>query len=130
MGGKLGRRLAGMAGAFACAAVLTAGAASWAQPAFTDGSWGTDDGGAVSIDKSGTFNVVFTDQETHANVFSTGKVISKKPTADGKLELTLKPTAPAAGGIDAWIVDVAADGNGELYAVSKGERRKESNLTK
>jgi hypothetical protein len=133
MGGKLGRRLAGMAGAFACAVVLTAGAApgpTWSQPAFTDGSWGTDDGGAVTIDKTGAFNIVFTDQDTHANIFSTGKVTGKKPTGDGKLELTLKPTVPAAGGIDGWIVDVGADGNGELYAVANGARRKESNLTK
>ena len=129
MSGKLGRRLAGMAGALACVTVLAAGAA-WAQPTFTDGNWETDDGGAVTIDKTGVFNILFTDQVTHANVFSTGKVVSKTPTADGKLELTLKPTAAVPGGIDGWVIDVGADGNGELYAVSKGERRKESNLTK
>ena len=129
MGGKLGRRLASMAGALACVTILAAGTA-WAQPAFTAGDWATDDGGAVTVDKTGVFNILFTDQVTHANVFSTGKVVSKTPTADGKLELTLKPSAPVAGGIDSWVIDVGADGNGELYAVSKGERRKESNLTK
>ena len=129
MGGKLGRRRLGKAGALVCAAVLMAGAAL-AQPAFTEGNWGTDDGGAVSIDKSGVFNIAFTDQQTHANIFSTGKVVSKTPTSDGKLELTLKPSAPVPGDIDGWVVDVGADGNGELYAVSKGQRRKESNLTK
>jgi hypothetical protein len=129
MGGKLGRRLASMAGALACVTILAGGPAR-ALPAFTEGSWGTDDGGAVTVEKSGTFNILFTDQVTHANVFSTGKVVSKTPIAGDKLELTLKPSAPVAGGIDGWIIDVGADGNGELFAVSKGERRKESNLTK
>jgi hypothetical protein len=128
MGGKLGRRLAGIAGAFACAVVLSAGTA-WAQ-SNSEQSWGTDDGGAVSIDGKGVFNVVFTDQVTHANIFSTGKVSSRSKTADGKEELALKPAAPVGNGIDSWVVDIGPDGNGELYAVSKGERRKESNLTK
>jgi hypothetical protein len=129
MGGKLGRRLAGMAGAFACAAVLTVGAAN-AAPAFTEGSWGTDDGGAVSIDKSGVFNIAFTEAGTHANIFSTGKVVSKTQTPDGKLELTLKPSAPAPGGITEWVVDVGPDGNGTLYAVKNGARQQESALSK
>ncbi|HWE44764.1 MAG TPA: hypothetical protein VG407_01940 [Caulobacteraceae bacterium] len=129
MGEKLGRRLAAMAGAFLCAAVLTAGA-SWAQPSFTEGSWATDDGGAVSIDKSGVFNIAFTDPQTHDNIFSTGKLVSKAPTADGKLELTLKPASPVPGGITEWVVDVGADGNGELFAVANGQRRRESALTK
>jgi hypothetical protein len=124
-----GRRLAARAGAVVFAATLALAAGmSAAQPA-GEQSWGTADGGAVAIEADGTYNMAFTDEGTKASVFSDGKVTSKTTTADGKTEYMLKPAAPVAG-VDSWVVDVDASGNGVLYAVSKGSRRQAATLTK
>jgi hypothetical protein len=125
-----GRRLAGWAGAMAFFAAVTVSAGiAMAQPTFTSGSWGTADGGAVEVSDNGAYNMAFTDETTKTNIFSTGKLISKKPTSDGKLELILKPTAPTAAA-DTWVIDIDSSGNGELFAVKGGERHKAATLTK
>jgi hypothetical protein len=127
-----GRRPASLAGAFAFAAIFlfSPGLATAQTPAFTTGSWGTADGGAVEVKADGSYDMSFTDAETNASIFSTGKLISKKPTADGKLELTLKPSGQAGASADTYLIDVGADGNGELFAVVAGAKHKAAVLTK
>lgn len=115
----------------ACAATIalvlaaTAGMAS-AQPTFTSGDWGAPDGGVVVIKANGTYELAITDESNDKSIFSEGKVVDKKPTADGKLALTLKPTV--GGGT--FVVEVAADGSAELFIVDGGGRHKAASLSK
>ena len=128
MGSQWTRRSATLAGAFVLSALLFPLGSASAATAFTSGSWGTQGGGAVEIKADGSYDMAFTDETTQQAVFSNGRLISKKPNAEGKLELTLKPMAK--GPVDYYVIVLEADGNGTLFAVQGGQRHKAAELSK
>jgi hypothetical protein len=128
MGSQWTRRSATMAGASVLSALLIPAGAASATPSFTSGSWGTQGGGAVEVKADGSYDMAFTDETTQQAVFSNGRLVSKKPNADGKLELTLKPAAK--GPVEYYVIVLEDSGNGVLLAVENGQRHKAAELTK
>lgn len=125
MRNALVRRAATLAGALLLSLFLIVHPAP--ASAAASGSWGTSDGGAVAVKADGSYDMAFTDAETGQSVFSTGRVVSRQTTSDGKVEMTLKPIG---GGTTTYVIEVDPDGNGTLYAVEGGARHKAADLTK
>jgi hypothetical protein len=119
------RRLATLASVvFAAILISTQPAPVAAQ--VTSGSWGTSDGGAVSVKPGGACEVVFTDTSNGQSVYASGRIVNRQTTSDGKTEMTCRP---AAGGAS-YVIVIGPDGNGELYVSEGGARHKATDLSK
>jgi hypothetical protein len=117
----------GASAAALSAVVLVCMVAAPASAQVTSGSWGTADGGAVSVKPNGTCEAAFTDASNGQSVYAIGKIVNRQTRPDGKTELTCKPTT---GGGTLYIIVAGADGTGELDVVEGGARHKAADLTK
>lgn len=92
-----------------------------ASSATADETWGTPDGGVVSVKVSGTFSILCDDVTDKSSVFSEGRVVGRTGAPDGERTYRLKPTTP---GQEGWVFELIAkaDGTGELYVTRAGRR--------
>ncbi|MBC6980261.1 hypothetical protein [Caulobacter sp. 17J80-11] len=95
-----------------------------AQPS-GKGTWEAESGDFVEV-HNGTYSLAVSEQGDGGSVFSEGKVVDRKPTADGGLELTLKPNT--IGGASraeyaTMVLVISPDGaQAELFTVHGGAR--------
>lgn len=95
-----------------------------AQPS-GKGAWEAENGDFVEV-KNGTYTLAVSEQGDGGSVFSEGRVVDRKPTDDGGLELTLKPNTvggQARAEYATMVLVISADGTrAELFTVHGGAR--------
>ena len=95
-----------------------------AQPA-GKGAWEADNGDFVEV-HNGTYTLAVSEQGDGGSIFSEGRVVERRPTSDGGLEMTLKPNS--VGGASraeyaTMVLVLSADGTqAELFSVRGGSR--------
>jgi hypothetical protein len=126
-----GRRATSIARVCAVSAFLLfqAGTVLAQAPVARAGSWGTGDGGGVEVKADGSYELVITDVETGANIYSTGRVVDRRAEPDGRQTITLKPRIGGKG--DTFVIELTPEGDGELFVLtSGGDRHKAATLRK
>lgn len=95
-----------------------------AQPS-GKGAWEAENGDFVEV-HNGTYTLAVSEQGDGGSIFSEGRVVERRPTPDGGLELTLKPNSvggAARAEYATMVLVISADGSqAELFSVRGSSR--------
>ena len=95
-----------------------------AQPS-GKGAWEADNGDFVEV-HNGTYTLAVSEEGDGGSIFSEGRVVDRRPTPDGGLELTLKANSVGGGARNEFatmVLVISADGaRAELYSLRGSER--------
>jgi hypothetical protein len=127
-----GRRATSSARALAFSIILLfqAGLAFAQAPVARAGAWSTDDGGVVNVTESGSYELVITDAETGASIYSSGRVADSRTEADGRVIVTLKPRVQTGGKNESFVMELGPEGNGDLFVLTSTGRHRAATLKK